>query len=132
MIAVDTSALVAIIANEPERVRFLTIMDSGEPCYISAVTLYEAQIVVLARFGDAGLTAMAKLIDEFGLRVLAFDQSQVDLATQAYRRFGKGIGSPGALNLCDCAAYALAKSLDAPLLYKGKDFAATDIIAAIS
>ncbi|MGO9547380.1 MAG: type II toxin-antitoxin system VapC family toxin [Rhodomicrobium sp.] len=126
---VDTSALVAILNREPERESFLLAIEEAGRCYISALSLYETQLVVLARLGERGMIELEELIGEFGFSVVLFDRAQADLCVAAYRRFGKGFGSAASLNLCDCAAYALAQSLSLPLLYKGNDFAATDVMA---
>ena len=128
---VDTSALVAILNREPERESFLLAIEEAGRCYISALSLYETQLVVLARLGERGMIELEELIGEFGFSVALFDRVQADLCVAAYRRFGKGFGSAASLNLCDCAAYALAQSLSLPLLYKGNDFAATDLTPAL-
>lgn len=127
---VDTSALIAILNNEPERDRFLTQIEAAERCYISSLCLYEARIVALARFGEIGLRELELLVGQLDISSVPFDGAQVDASTDAYHRFGKGIGSPGVLNLCDCAAYALAQMLNVPLLFKGHDFSATDVVIA--
>ena len=127
---VDTSALIAILNNEPERAAFLDKIQRADRCFISALNLYEAQLVALAKLGEQGLGGLIQLIDELGLSVVSFDRLQADLCTEAYRRFGKGLGSSASLNLCDCASYTLAQSLNLSLLFKGSDFAATDIAAA--
>ncbi len=128
---VDTSALIAILNREPERGSFLSAIEEAGRCYISALSLYETKLVALARLGERGLTSVDELIGEFGFSMVPFDKTQADLCVAAYRRFGKGFGSAASLNLCDCAAYALAQSLSLPLLYKGNDFAATDVAAAV-
>ncbi len=125
---VDTSALIAILANEPERAAFLERIEQADRCFLPALNLYEAQLVALARLGEHGLAELIRLVDALGLSVVPFDRPQADLCTAAYRRFGKGFGSPASLLLCDCSAYALAQSLGLPLLFKGKDFEATDIL----
>lgn len=128
---IDTSALIAILNREPERESFLLAIEEAGRCYISALSIYETQLVALARLGELGLTELEELIAEFGFSVVLFDRAQADLCVGAYRRYGKGFGSAASLNLCDCAAYALAKSLSLPLLYKGNDFTATDVTAAL-
>lgn len=124
---VDTSALIAILANEPERAVFLERIEQADRCF-PALNLYEAQLVALARLGERGLEELTRLVDALGLSVVPFDRQQVDLCTAAYRRFGKGFGSTASLNLCDCSSYALAQSLGLPLLFEGKDFEATDVL----
>lgn len=129
MIVVDSSALVAILLGEPEADRFSDFVgDDGAP-HASAVTLFETRVVLSFRGGRK-----VRELDEW-LRVakmmpVVFDERQSNLAFDAYRRYGKGI-HPAGLNLADCAAYALAKSLDAPLLFKGDDFARTDVRRAL-
>ena len=130
MIVLDTSALIAIVAKEPERESFLAVVEAGGECFVSALTLYETRLVALSRLGDAGLKEVNDLIDAIAVTVVSFDNAQSELAFQAYRQFGKGFHAGAALNICDCAAYALAIALSAPLLFKGNDFAATDVIAA--
>jgi ribonuclease VapC len=128
---VDTSAIVAALVGEPEADRLRDRLKRAEECRISALTLLETRIVLLRRF-DAAVTAeFENLVRRRPLQVAAFDDDQAALATDAYRRFGKGGGHPAQLNLADCAAYALARSLGMPLLYKGEDFARTDIEPAL-
>jgi ribonuclease VapC len=128
---VDTSALIAVLNREPERGSFLLAMGEAGRCYISALSLYETKLVVFGRLGERGFIELEALIAEFGFSVVPLDRAQADLSVAAYRRYGKGFGSGASLNLCDCAAYALAQSLSLPLLYKGNDFAATDVTPAL-
>lgn len=128
MIAVDTSALVAVVLGEPDAEAMLRILRGGRAA-LSAANLLEAAIVVEARQGlDAGrdLRALvAGAIDE----VVAVDEAASLAAVAAWRRFGKG-RHPAGLNFGDCFAYTLATTRDVPLLYKGDDFAQTDVRAA--
>lgn len=128
MIAVDTSALVAVVLGEPDAEAMLRILRGGQAA-LSAANLLEAAIVVEARQGlDAGrdLRALvAGAIDE----VVAVDEAASLAAVAAWRRFGKG-RHPAGLNFGDCFAYTLATTRDVPLLYKGDDFAQTDVRAA--
>lgn len=128
---VDTSALIAILNGEPERHDFLNAIDAADQCFISALNLYEAQLVALARFGGQGLQALAQLVDRLGFSIVAFHRRQAELSAAAYERYGKGVGNPATLNLCDCAAYAFAQQLNMPLLFKGGDFASTDVTGAV-
>jgi ribonuclease VapC len=130
LIVIDSSVLVAILRDEPGRPMFIdAIVDHGEPC-ISAATYVEASMVMELRFGDRGGREIDTLLDDVGIATLPFDQAQAKLAREAFRRFGKG-RHRAALNFGDCFAYALAKTLDAPLLFKGDDFALTDLKRAI-
>ena len=131
MIVVDTSALLAIIQKEPECVPFLALIRSAERVFVSAVTLFEASIVLHARRGLDGTNDLADLVDAMGIDIVSFDVTSAQASLDAFRTFGKGIHPKARLNLGDCAAYALAKGMNVPLLYKGNDFAATDITAAL-
>lgn len=130
MIVVDLSAVVAMILNEPDARSFANALVDDDAPLISAVTLYELRVVLNARTGERGVRELATLIARSAMETVAFDDRQSDLAFDAYRRYGKGV-HPAGLNLADCAAYALAKSLDAPLLFKGDDFARTDVRRAL-
>ena len=126
MIVVDTSAVVAIILHEPEARSFADALVDDDAPTISALTLHESRIVLNARTGERGLGELVTLIIRSGMTAVAFDERQSELAFDAYRRYGKG-NHPAGLDFADCAAYALAKSLDVPLLFKGADFARTDV-----
>ena len=130
MIVVDTSALIAILTREPDYQHFLNLLDAAERRLVSAVTFYETGIVMLARAGTGGLEDLNDLLDEISAEVVPFDRPQAEAALSAYGRYGKGIDPKARLNLGDCASYALAKSLNTALLFKGTDFAATDVIVA--
>lgn len=131
MIAIDTSALVAILNAEPERMSFLRVMHATDRCFLSTVTVLEARMVIRGRFGPAGLGHLENLFTEVSADVVAFDAEQTDIASAAFEKYGKGMGSAAKLNMGDCASYALAMHLNVPLLYKGNDFRATDIAAAV-
>ena len=127
MIVVDSSALVAILEEEPEHREFKAIIEAAPRRVVSSVTVDETGIVLLRRRGPDGIDDVSALVDAFDFEVVAFDRSFSDAALEAYTRFGKGVDPRARLNMGDCASYALAKSLDAPLLFKGEDFTATDI-----
>ncbi|KAF0120457.1 MAG: PilT protein domain-containing protein [Methylocystaceae bacterium] len=128
MIVVDSSALIAIVLNEPEREAFeaIVIVERG---VMSAVNVHESACVLRARLGEDGVALMWRLMAEFEIEIAPFDAAQARAAIAAYGRFGKGVDPKARLNLADCAAYALAKTLDYPLLFKGADFSATDVRA---
>ncbi|MFO1159928.1 MAG: type II toxin-antitoxin system VapC family toxin [Reyranellaceae bacterium] len=127
---VDSSALVAVLRDEPDqRVLIDTIVDFGGPC-ISTATYVETATVMELRWGSAGAREMDALIDDVGIAMVPFDQAQAKAAREAFRRYGKG-RHRAALNFGDCFAYALAKTLDAPLLFIGNDFTLTDIKRAL-
>ena len=129
---VDTSALVAIMGNEPERHRFNRMIEAAAAAYVSAASLLETRIVLFARSGDSAVLALDAFLLKSGMIVTEVTPRIADIAFDAYRRYGKGTGHGAALNYGDCSAYALAKHLGAPLLFKGGDFSQTDIQAAAS
>ncbi len=129
---VDTSVLLAIIQKEPECEAFLAAIRAADRVFISAVTVLEAGTVLHARRGAAGTDELLALVDGMGIDIVVFDTATAHGALDAFRVYGKGIHAQARLNLGDCAVYALAKGLNAPLLFKGNDFAATDIAAARS
>jgi ribonuclease VapC len=130
LIVIDSSALVAILRDEPERRVFIdAIVDHGEP-RLSAATYVEASMVMELRLGDRGGREVDVLMEDVGLVVVPVDQAQATIAREAFRRFGKG-RHRAALNFGDCFVYALARILDAPVLVKGDDFALTDLKRAL-
>ncbi len=98
---------------------------------MSAVSLLETGIVLRSRGGEKLVETLYDFLSHAAFEVVPFDSAQARIAINAFLRFGKGVHAKAALNFGDCAAYALAKSLDVPLLYKGDDFTATDIVAAV-
>ena len=126
----DTSAVLAILQDEPERRRFNEAIEAAAVVRISAATLVEASMVVEARFGAEGLRAFDRLLELASVETEAFDLVQARAARDAFSRYGKG-RHPAGLNLGDCFSYALARVLGEPLLYKGEDFVLTDVVAAI-
>ncbi len=132
MIVVDTSALIAVLRLEPDAAIFSASMSLAQACLLSAISLQAASMVLVGRVGTAGdWYDLDALIDQVGIEVVPHDEPLAQLARDAFLRFGKG-RHPAALNLCDCASYALAKQRGAPLLYKGRDFARTDIASAVT
>ena len=126
MIVLDTSALVAILLGEPEARDFADAIERHSPAIISAATIVETSIVVESRKGEAAGRELDLLLYRAGIEIVPVDAEQADIAREAWRRYGKGRHTAG-LNYGDCFAYALAKSSDAPLLFKGEDFARTDV-----
>ena len=127
MIVVDTSALLAIILGEQNADDYLRLLKHSE-VVISTASLVEAYVVAKRKAGEAGVEDLNRLVQDYQIAVTSFDVSQVGYAQSGFDRYGKGRGAePAALNFGDCFAYALAKSLDAPLLFKGDDFAKTDV-----
>lgn len=126
MIVVDSSALIAILLDEPERRSLVdAIVDYGEPC-VSAASYLETSMVMEAYSGVQGSRDIDDFMEDVGIRIVPVDQAQARLAREAFRRFGKG-RHRARLNFGDCFVYALAKALDAPILFKGNDFELTDL-----
>lgn len=123
---IDSSALIAILRNEPERDAFERAIRADRVRLISAVTKLEAGMVAVGLRGEAGANDLDRLLTRISAIIIPFDDRQADIAREAFARFGKGRHKAG-LNFGDCAAYALAALEAEPLLCKGADFAATDI-----
>lgn len=125
-LVVETSALVCIVQEEPESAVMAEAIRASSDPLISAANLYEAQIVLAGRQVRSVERKLAALLAELGVSVVPFDAEQARLAFQAFLTYGKG-RHPAGLNFGDCFAYALAKARGAKLLYKGDDFARTDL-----
>jgi len=123
---VDTSALVAILLNEPDWAELLGRIQRFGLCAISAANRTEFLLVANTRLRGNGAEIGKQLLERLGIVTLPVDGSLADLAVQAHQQFGKGPHTAG-LNFGDCFSYALAKQLDLPLLFKGDDFSQTDI-----
>jgi len=132
VIAIDSSALVAILQNEPDALLFAEAIGAAEAIVVSAVTFFETSMVLAGRVQDeTAWRLLDALIGRAKIEIVPFDAGQAGIAREAFLKYGKG-RHPAALNFGDCAAYALAKSKGAPLLYKGSDFSKTDIMSAFS
>jgi ribonuclease VapC len=132
MIAIDSSALIAIFRLEAEADGFLKSIVAADGRLISALSVLETSMVMSGGAKDGSAFApLDEFLLEAGVQIVPFDAVQADLAREAFLRFGKG-RHRAALNLGDCAAYALAKAKGAALLFKGTDFALTDIVAAVA
>lgn len=122
----DTSALLALLLDEPEAAAFRVAVDEAPARLVSAAALLETALVIETRKGDAGGRELDLLIHKAEIQVVPVDAEQVAEARRAYRRFGKG-RHPAALNFGDVFSYALARVSGEPLLFKGDDFARTDV-----
>jgi ribonuclease VapC len=130
VIVVDSSALIAILRREPEADNFLHIMAEADGCMLSSVTWLEISMVLAGRTGDAeSWTELDALISRARIEIVAQDTELAEAARTAFLNYGRG-RHPAALNLGDCASYALAKQRSLPLLFKGNDFARTDLQSA--
>lgn len=127
---IDSSAFVAIVVGEPEREAFSQAIISQPTRLASAATLLETTMVVLGRKGEPGVAELQAFIDKTSIETAAFTAEHLDLAIDAFRRFGRG-RHPAGLNFGDCFSYALAKATGEPLLFKGDDFSQTDIKRAV-
>lgn len=127
MIAVDTSALMAIVQDEPEAALCAEILASDERLLLSAATLTEALIVAVGRNVRA---EMMQLIAGLGFEIVAVTEDFARRIAESYALWGRGI-HPASLNFGDCFAYQVAKDRGCPLLYAGNDFAKTDIAGAL-
>ncbi|MGY4304622.1 ribonuclease VapC [Bradyrhizobium sp. USDA 4369] len=127
MIAVDTSALMAILLDEPEAGACMTALQDEADIILSAGTMAEA-LIVAARRNVA--TEMERLIDVLGLQIVTLTEAAARRVASAYARWGKGM-HPAGLNFGDCFAYEVATAHDCRLLFVGDDFARTDVARAI-
>ena len=127
MIAVDTSALMAVLLDESEADACAQALATNDRIVISAATVAEALIV--ARRRNLG-TEMARLIDGLGLEIASITLAAARRVADCYARWGKGV-NPAGLNFGDCFAYEVARSHDCPLLFVGEDFAQTDIVSVL-
>lgn len=126
MIVVDTSALVVYLLRKPDADAISMALASEDRVVIGAPTLFELRLVMLKRIGVESIARIDALLARMSIEVLPFEAAHSALAFEALSRFGK---APAKLNYGDCMCYAVAKALDARLLFKGLDFAATDLSA---
>lgn len=127
---IDTSAAFAVIAEEPDAEAFAASIEAFDERRMSAVSILELNVVVANRFGSADLARVEQFLARADVASMPFDEDCERIATAAFMRFGKGRHA-AALNFGDCAAYALAQLLNEPLLFKGDDFAKTDVKRAL-
>jgi len=126
----DTSAVLAILFDEPAAAAIETAIEADSVRLMSAASALEAAIVVEARYGEPGGRELDLLLHKAKIDLVSFDIAQFELARLAYRRFGKG-RHPAGLNFGDCFAYALSQRSGEPLLFTGDDFSRTDIAGAL-
>jgi ribonuclease VapC len=126
---IDTSAVVAILEDEPERARFVRLIAADEVRLLSAVSRVECTCVIEGRKRAAGRADLDLFLREAAIEVAPVTADQAEIACEVFRRFGRG-RHPAGLNIGDTFAYALAKATGEPLLFKGGDFARTDIASA--
>ena len=124
---IDTSALLAILQNEPERRAFNEAIEAADTRAVSVATFVEASIVIEARYGAEGVRDLDLFIERAGIELVEVSVVEGRAARRAYARYGKGHHAAG-LNFGDCFAYALATERGEPLLFKGTDFSKTDVL----
>ncbi len=130
MIVIDSSAIVAVFLKEPGFAQLLGVMRDSHRPHVSAANLLEVLMVLDGCSGTDNRGLMQRWLDRLDIAIEPVTARQVWLAHDAFRRFGRGF-HPAHLNYGDCFAYALARELDMPLLFKGDDFPLTDIRPAI-
>ena len=123
---IDTSAILAVLFDEPERRRFAEMIEADETRLVSAATLLEAALVIESRRGEAAGRELDLFLHRAHISIVPVDAEQAEIARVAWRKYGKGRNAAG-LNFGDCFSYALASVSGEPLLAKGDDFAQTDI-----
>jgi len=122
----DKSALLAVPLDEPDADHFERVIGVAPACRMSVANYLEAIMVIEGRLGDAGGREIDNYLEEAGVELVSVTPEQVQAARMAWRRYGKG-NHPAGLNFGDCFAYALAEVSGEPLLFKGEDFALTDV-----
>jgi ribonuclease VapC len=131
MIAVDASALVAILLGEPESDQFTAALEEHDRAFVCPLSVYET-VAALVRELSCSVSdaraAVTDLLDDAGITIVPVSLDHNELALTAFDRFGKG-RHPAGLNMGDCYSYALAKSMRVPLLFKGHDFGRTDLFS---
>ena len=126
---VDSSAVLAILFDEPDSRRFASAIMEETPCRMSTATALESAIVLENRGGISAGSELDKLLRRASIELMPVNSEQFEVARAAWRLYGKG-NHPASLNFGDCFSYALAKTAGEPLLFKGNDFSRTDIEAA--
>jgi ribonuclease VapC len=127
VIAVDSSAIIAILRREPEADRFEDVLIGADRVVMSTASYVELGAVIDRGGSGAGGIELDEVLDSLGISLVEFTAAQARIARAAYAKFGRGSGHSAALNFGDCFAYALARDAGVPLLFKGDDFASTDI-----
>lgn len=127
---IDSSAIIAILRGESDAPAFARAIEAASNRRISAANFVETAIVIDASRDPIASRRFDDLVKEAALAIEPVTEAQARLARAAYRDFGKGSGHPANLNFGDCFAYALAKAMNEPLLFKGGDFTHTDIVPA--
>jgi len=130
-VIIDSSALVAVLRAEGDAAIYAVAIEAAQEPRISAVNYVEAAVVIDGRRDPVASRRFDDAVREAGIIIEPLDEEQARTAREAYRDFGRGSGHPARLNFGDCFAYALARCRGEPLLFKGGDFAQTDIASAL-
>jgi ribonuclease VapC len=130
-LVIDSSAFIAILANEPETEQLIGALNETDTVLVSAATLHESFCVAGREALVDGRRRLDRMVKLLAPRIQPFDEEQLAAARQAYARYGRGSRHSAGLNMGDCFAYALAKTRNLPLLFKGDDFIHTDIEPAL-
>lgn len=128
-LVVDTSALMALLLQEPEAEELLDLATRAERVQLSAATRLELTLVAEGRRFNSTSSEIEALLSNLRVEVVPFETNHLHWALHGWRHYGRG-RHKAALNLGDCFSYGLAKALDAPLLFKGEDFQDTDVKVA--
>lgn len=124
---IDSSAIIAILQAEPERQTYIEAISSVNYRNMSAVSFVETSLVLVSRYGEKAIQEIDAFIGKAQIRIRSVDENQALIARRAFLEFGNNGRHPAQLRFGDCFAYALAKGLDQPLLFKGEDFSKTDV-----
>jgi ribonuclease VapC len=122
----DTSAVLAILQNEPERRQFNEAIETADTRSLSTASFVECSMILESRYGADGVRDLDLFIAKAQVSLVPVDEEQANLARRAFRKYGKG-RHPAGLNFGDCFSYALSRALEEPLLFKGNDFPQTDV-----
>ncbi|MGB8365360.1 MAG: type II toxin-antitoxin system VapC family toxin [Rhizomicrobium sp.] len=122
----DTSAIIAILKQEPEAAEFSRAIEAAEACRMSMASFVEAAVVIDSKGDPKASRKYDDMLRDAKVELVSVDETQARIAREAYRDFGKGSGHAAQLNFGDCFAYALAKATGEPLLFKGNDFSHTE------
>lgn len=128
---IDTSAILAILKQEPDAPVIAQRLAGNQLMFMSAATLMECGTVVVGRYGAAGTAELRGLLERLKVTIVALTAEHTQAGIEAYALYGRGTGHPAKLNMGDCFSYALARTRNLPLLFKGNDFIHTDIEPAL-
>lgn len=128
---VDSSAVIAVLTNEPAARSCIRALEAAESIQISAASVLEVRIVLESRFGSSARNIFDRWLASTPIEIVPLTERHVEFAAEGFRRFGKG-RHPAALNFGDCFSYGLAKFLGDSILFTGNDFARTDLRSALS